>query len=62
MGTTLYAVSVGLVFGLFVTVVREDIVDHVLTHYTPVFVAAVLASGFWITVAALEFVMGRKDA
>lgn len=62
IGTTLYAMSVALVFGLFVLLFTEEAVDYVLTNYAPVFVASVLAAGFWITLYALEFWAERRDS
>jgi len=57
-----YAISVGLMFGLFVLVVREDVVDMVLKHYAPMLTLGILATGFWVTLYALEFWSKRRDA
>lgn len=62
VGLTVYAVSVALMFGLFVLVVREDVVDSVLKNYAPLLVLGILATGFWVTLYALEFWSKRRDS
>ncbi len=54
IGLGLYVLSVAVLFCAFVLIVSPDVVDKVLKNHAPVFVAVLLAAGYWVSLAALE--------
>lgn len=61
IGLGLYALSVAALFWAFVLIVSPDVVDKILKNHAPVFLAILLAAGYWVSMAALEAYGNRLD-
>lgn len=54
IGLGLYVTSVAVLFCAFVLFVHQDVVEAVIQKHAPVFVAVLLAAGYWVSIALLE--------